>query len=100
MKVTDAERIAERIDALIGRYYHKADEDQRTQLEILSGLMRLVTTYAVRLSTELDQYVHAANTAEEQRDELQARLDEVDADLEELRSALAAGIAGRKEVAS
>lgn len=89
----DARAAAKGLARLIDRAYRKVADEDRGAVENLAGLLRHLSVTNVALATEIQHYVADAEQARDERDELQVRVDELQAELEELRDGLANGIA-------
>lgn len=82
--MAEVETLLDRIDALVSRYYHHADEETRAVITNLTGIHRLMADLIVAQARELDHWARAARDAEEARDEalaLAARADDENARL-------------------
>ncbi|MBU8824170.1 hypothetical protein [Mycolicibacterium goodii] len=81
----DARTAAKGLARLIDRSYHQASDDDRPLIENLAGLLRHLSVANVALGTEIQHYLADAMQARDERDELRVRVDELEAELEELR---------------
>lgn len=88
MITPDASTLARDLARLIDRYYHRADtDDQRTVIENLSGLHRRLAAYSAALATEHDHLTRDNERLRDERDEQLVRVQELTAELQELREA-------------
>ncbi|MFV8173369.1 hypothetical protein [Mycolicibacterium peregrinum] len=82
--MSDVQTVLDRIDALVSRYYHHADEETRAVITNLTGIHRLMADLIVAQAREREHWATEARNAEEARDEalaLAARADDENARL-------------------
>ncbi|AER47703.1 hypothetical protein DORI_54 [Mycobacterium phage Dori] len=89
----DARTAAKGLARLIDRAYHEVSEGDRPLIENLAGMLRHLSAANVALGTEIQHYLADAMQARDERDELRVRVDELEAELAELRDDVADGIA-------
>ena len=64
----DVQTVLDRIDALVSRYYHHADEETRAVITNLTGIHRLMADLIVAQALEREHWAAEARDALEQRD--------------------------------
>lgn len=82
--MSDVETLMDRIDALVSRYYHHADEETQAVINNLTGIHVLMSRLIVAQAVERDHWAAEARNAVEARDEalaLAARADDENARL-------------------
>lgn len=82
--MSDVETLVDRIDALVSRYYHHADEETRAVITNLTGIHRLMADLIAAQAVEREHWATEARNAEEARDEalaLAAKADDENARL-------------------
>lgn len=67
--MADVETLIDRIDALVSRYYHHADEETRAVITNLTGIHRLMADLIVAQALEREHWAAEARDAVEARDE-------------------------------
>ncbi|MEW2478685.1 hypothetical protein AB0876_03765 [Mycobacterium sp. NPDC049093] len=67
--MSDVQTVLDRIDALVSRYYHHADEETRAVITNLTGIHRLMADLIVAQAVERDHWATEARNAVEARDE-------------------------------
>lgn len=82
----EAELAVQRFAELVDRYYFDSDEDTRTVITNITGLTRSMGDVFAWYARELDHWARAARDAEAARDDLAARVQELEAELVEARS--------------
>lgn len=82
--MSDVQTVLDRIDALVSRYYHHADEETRAVITNLTGIHRLMADLIAAQAVEREHWATEARNAEEARDEalaLAAKADDENARL-------------------
>lgn len=84
--MSDVQTLLDRLDALVSRYYHHADEDTRAVITNLTGIHRLMADLIVAQAVERDHWATEARNAVEARDEALRLLPRADDENARLRA--------------
>ncbi|MFV8169878.1 hypothetical protein [Mycolicibacterium peregrinum] len=84
--MSDVQTVLDRIDALVSRYYHHADEETRAVINNLTGIHVLMSRLIVSQAVERDHWATEARNAVEARDEALRLLSRADDENARLRA--------------